>query len=380
MTARRRYQKGQLIDDGDRWSYRWREDVIDAHTQTIKRVRKWDVLASKKECPTRRLAQRKLDDKLREINREDYKPQTTETFGQFAQNWLTRVLIHDKPSTQRSDKSVVNVHLIPSFGEFAFREITAEVMQEWVSEQDSNAKTIRNFVAVMRRMWTTAKAWGYATHDPFAGLKLPTAVKGNVYHFSVEETLAIIEAAQGWKKVFIRILAETGIRPGELAGLRISDVQGRVLHIRQSVWQRQIQTPKTVNAVRKFPIGESLAAAIEEHVKETKDHKNPEGLVFTAETGRPLSMDNFRHRVLEPILEKLKINPDKRCGLYAFRHMNATLMDHLNTPLKTRQSRLGHADPTTTLGNYTHPVSADDLAAADMIGALLAPKKGEAIQ
>jgi hypothetical protein len=63
-----------------------------------------------------------------------------------------------------------------------------------------------------------------------------------------------------------------------------------------------------------------------------------------------------------------------RCGNYAFRHMNATLMDTLNTPMKTRQKRLGHAQIETTLKHYTHAIDADDQLAADQIGALLSPK------
>ncbi len=60
--------------------------------------------------------------------------------------------------------------------------------------------------------------------------------------------------------------------------------------------------------------------------------------------------------------------------------MNATVMDGLQTPLKTRQKRLGHADIATTLTHYSHAVDADDLAAADALGALLSPRKGEAVQ
>lgn len=65
---RRRYQKGQLIDDGDRWMGRWRVDVIDARTGKVKRVRKYEMVASKKECPTRRMAQKELDRILGPIN------------------------------------------------------------------------------------------------------------------------------------------------------------------------------------------------------------------------------------------------------------------------------------------------------------------------
>lgn len=70
-----------------------------------------------------------------------------------------------------------------------------------------------------------------------------------------------------------------------------------------------------------------------------------------------------------------------RGGNYAFRHMNATVMDGLHTPLKTRQKRLGHKQIETTLEHYTRAIDADDLAAADALGALLSPKReGVAVQ
>ena len=67
IDVRRRYQRGSLVDDGDRWIARWREDVS-LPNGARKRVRKKDVIASKRECPTRQMAQRKLDELLREVN------------------------------------------------------------------------------------------------------------------------------------------------------------------------------------------------------------------------------------------------------------------------------------------------------------------------
>jgi integrase len=107
--------------------------------------------------------------------------------------------------------------------------------------------------------------------------------------------------------------------------------------------------------------------------------RNELGLMFASQEGNPLSMDNFRNRVLNPILKKLKIDKKlkamgiKRCGNYAFRHINATVMDEIGTPLKTRQHRLGHAQIETTMTHYTHKVDADDRKAADTIGAMLSP-------
>jgi len=93
-------------------------------------------------------------------------------------------------------------------------------------------------------------------------------------------------------------------------------------------------------------------------------------------------MDNFRNRVLNPLLKQLGIDKKpkamgiKRCGNYAFRHMNATVMDEIGTPLKTRQHRLGHARIETTMAHYTHEVDADDGDAAEAIGSMLSPTAG----
>jgi Phage integrase family len=147
-----------------------------------------------------------------------------------------------------------------------------------------------------------------------------------------------------------------------------------------------VQTPKSRAGIRTFAISGSLAEDLRNLVDSTSD--NDYGLVFVTDPGRgkrnpggkPLSMDNFRHRVLNPILKELGIDKKlermgiTRCGNYAFRHMNATLMDSLNTPMKTRQKRLGHAQIETTLKHYTHAIDADDQLAADQIGALLSPK------
>ena len=90
-------------------------------------------------------------------------------------------------------------------------------------------------------------------------------------------------------------------------------------------------------------------------------------------------MDNFRNRVLNPILKQLGVDKKlkemgiKRCGNYAFRHMNATVMDEIGTPLKTRQHRLGHAQIETTMTHYTHKVDADDRHVAETLGSMLSP-------
>jgi integrase len=339
-----------------------------------------------------RLAIRELERWLTLIDRKDNRPTSTITFAQFAGKWKAEIMVHHKPSSRSSEKSIIRVQLVPFFGRYELGDINLEMIQKFVNTSEKSPKTVKNAISTLMVMWDMARAWGYAQHNPFPRgtngrllLKLPAAAPSETYHFTVEEALAIIDKAQGRWKTFFRILAETGMRPGELAGLRVEDVGTQTLRVAQSVWQQQVQTPKTKAGVRTF----AISSALGEEVRKLSASSSPamtttrdsSRLLFTTEAGNPLSMDNFRQRVLNPILAELGIDKKlermgiTRCGNYAFRHMNATLMDTLNTPMKTRQKRLGHADVTTTLTHYSHPQDADDMAVADALGALLSPKR-----
>lgn len=334
----------------------------------VKRVHKKQYLGTIEDFPTKRLAARELEQRLAHINSVEYKPTPTLTFKQFAEKWQTTVMVTHKPSTQRWEKTVIKASILPAFGSVQLRQVNAERVQEWVSGSAKAPKTVKNELFLMASMWETAKQWEYVKHDPFASIRLPIIPEADVYHFSVEEALRIIDAAEGWHKVFFRTLAETGMRPGEVAGLMWTDVAGRTLQIKRSVWRRKVQTPKTKTALRSPIISAKLAEMIDALPRTSL-------YVFSAEDGNPLDIEKFRERVLLPILKALKIEPKKRCGFYAFRHMNATLLDRLHTPVKTRQARLGHADARTTMG-YTHFVSEDDAMVAEQLGALFNPTEG----
>lgn len=383
-TARRRYQLGQLIRSGDNWYGRWREDVVTANGG-VKRPHRRQFLGTIEDFPTKRLAQRELERRLEPINNEEYRPTRHVTFAVFAQRWKDKVLVMQKLSSQSSARSHIKVHLVPTFGGMSMADIRAEAIQGFVTDSKRSPKTVRNVIVTLMSMWSTAQAWGYVQHNPFPRgasgrllLALPTASPGDTYHFTVEEYHAIADKAEGPWKTFFRVLAETGMRPGELAGLRRDAVGDHSLTVTQSVWGQRVQTPKSKAGIRTVAIDSVLAGELRDLTSTTPE--NDYGLVFVTKAGKPISIDNFRQRVLNPILEELKIDEKlkglgiKRCGLYAFRHMNATLMDQLNVPMKTRQKRLGHADEQTTLKHYTHATDTDDRLTADRIGALLSPK------
>jgi len=91
-------------------------------------------------------------------------------------------------------------------------------------------------------------------------------------------------------------------------------------------------------------------------------------LLFATKNGTPWDADVIRKRKLYPLLAELEI---ERCGFHAFRHGNASVMDVEGVPMATRQIRLGHSDPRTTM-KYTHTISEDGRKIAARLGELLA--------
>jgi len=372
--ARQRYQEGSVyLRQGKRqvvWIGRWREDEI-GQDGKVRRVCRKQVLGSKRELPTKKLALRELADRLATVNSPSYRALRSATFAEFALLWQETVLTQHKPSTQSAASSQLRNWLIPYFGEYTMRDITPQVVQMFVQKCPLSPKSCLNVSLILRMMWKTARAWGYVSHDPFDGLVLPKLERQPRLFFTVEQVRQIIAMAAEPEKTFYWLAAETGMRAGELTGLRIEDIDldDAIISIRQSIWNGKAQSPKTSNAVRKFAISPQLVLHMRQHLATRKP--NPLGLVFATRTGRPWAPCNLIRSHFHPLLDSLKI---QRTGLHAFRHTSTSLMDRLNAPMKIRQERLGHAAGSEiTLALYTHSVSEDHKKVAVQIGELLCP-------
>ena len=371
--ARRRYQRGHLRLRGKKekvWVAKWREDVILPDGST-RRAQKNVVLGTVAEYKTRRLAERELERRLSdaEVNSLTYQPRPTATFREFAAKWQKDVLTQFKPSTGPADRSRIKMHLLPEFGDLCMKDVTAQRIQAMVArkQKELSAKSIRNLVATLRMMWTQARAWGYTQQDPFFGLVLPERGLLNERFLSLDEMKLLIDRAPEPYKTYYWILAETGLRAGEIGALPVRNLMldRGAIKITQSVWHGKIQTVKSVKGNRLCEVSPQLVEHLRGYVRQW--HPNPLGLLFATRNGTPWDTDVVRKRKLYPLLAELGI---PRCGFHAFRHGNETVMDQESVPMAVRQSRLGHSDARTTM-LYSHVVSQDGKQFAARLGDLL---------
>jgi integrase len=314
-----------------------------------------------------------LDQRLSDVNSLTYRARPTATFREFATKWQNTVLTQHKPSTQTADKSRIRTHLLPVFGSVCLKDLSAERVQSFVAHRrvGIGAKSIRNLIALMRQMWHSAIAWGYVQHDPFFGIVLPDRGLLQERFLSLDEMKRIIEAATEPYKTYYWILAETGVRAGEIGALPVSNLllDHGAISITQNVWHGRIQTVKSVKGNRVCEISPQLVEHLRGYLRTWKP--NSTGLLFATKNGTPWDTDVIRKRKLYPLLDQLTI---ERCGFHAFRHGNETVMDQENVPMAVRQGRLGHSDARTTM-MYSHAVSEDGRRFAAKLGDVLVPSR-----
>src|SRR5262245_5416544 len=104
-----------------------------------------------------------------------------------------------------------------------------------------------------------------------------------------------------------RPVVETGMRAGELVGLRTGDVDfdRSILHVSQSTWRGKIQTPKSERAVLCFALSPRILAHLAECCKTWRP--NEANLLFAMRNGTPWDANLLVKRKLYALLDSLQI-------------------------------------------------------------------------
>ncbi|MGA7607934.1 MAG: site-specific integrase [Anaerolineales bacterium] len=180
-----------------------------------------------------------------------------------------------------------------------------------------------------------------------------------------------------WMAVF------TGLREGELFGLKWSDLDWQTKHLKV---QRQLQrlqgkgmvftAPKTAAGKRMLVLSTATVAKLREHLDRQQNEKVTAGdkwqendLIFPSTLGTPIDPSNMYKDFKETL--KSSNLPDIR--FHDLRHTAATLMLQQGTHPKIVQERLGHSDISLTLNTYSHVLPSMQEDAAEKMDEILIP-------
>jgi integrase len=149
------------------------------------------------------------------------------------------------------------------------------------------------------------------------------------------------------------VAAMTGMRAGELLGLRLTDIdfERRLILVQRSLWHGKLQSVKKRDECESSSSSRRSGTPLEEHIRTWRP--NPEELLFATRLGTPIDASKLTQRRLQPLLKRLGIG---RAGLHAFRHTCASLLVEQGISMRIAQQQLGHSDPQITLAIYSHVI------------------------
>jgi len=170
----------------------------------------------------------------------------------------------------------------------------------------------------------------------------------------------------------VMLAALTGLRVGELLALRwkVVDLARGTICISESVFQGQVQMPKSERSIRTIPIGPQTRVLLEEHRQRFVSKGNEGDLIFRNQLGGPHRESNLLERVLRPAAKAAGLG---RVTWHQLRHIHASVLHDIGVPAKIAQQQLGHANVQTTMNFYTHAIPETHRRAIESLEAVLFP-------
>ena len=293
------------------------------------------------------------------------------TVDELFDTWIQRKIDKElRYNAIRVYRENYNRRIKPFLGKMLIREVLPyhiDMVWEKAVRSGVAKSTLNKTMYVMSNMFKHARVRRLIRSNPMEELELemPKREPKEVDPLDREEHKAFMEEAE--KSVHYNafvLMLNTGIRYGELAGLRWSDIDfdTRTLSVNRSVYYNQetktfhTNPPKTKKGKRTIPLN-PLAYETLLRVKRTplKCIKMTEftkvGTIFLKEDGLP-TLDAVYNRSLAAI--KKRMHFEKQLTCHVLRHTFATRAIESGIAPKTVQEWLGHSDVSFTMNRYVH--------------------------
>ena len=313
-----------------------------------------------------------------------------ETLDAFAGRYLRAKAGVFSPHTTKSVETEYRLRISPTLGHLRLSEVTRERVELWLADlvaRASSRRMVTQAVATLRMILSTAVSWGRIITNPASRLRLPapdTHIQQRVERVLTEEQLQrLFTDGPGNLRIatMLRAAAESGLRRGEIIGLRWGEVQlvERRIEVRRSVWHVDGNVgEKTAKGrrSRKVAISEATAALFGDWYTEsvTCGGADPHGYVWPGTRGAPMNAHSPTQAVTRTLVRAGLVDEDGRplVTLHGLRHTCGSILLARGVPLIVVSRHLGHADPNITARVYAHLLSDAQLDEAAKVFADLA--------
>ncbi len=312
----------------------------------------------------------------------------------LTQRWLPAKQLALRPSTFDAYRRNIDLHLVPRIGRIPLRHLRPDHLERLYADlldagrADRNGglnnKTVVEIHMILRRALNDAVRRGWILTNPATVAHAPKRrpLSSNTSRvWTAQQLAAFLSSAQDHRyHSALWVAANTGMRRGELLGLRWGDVDFDTAHIAVtrslvSVGYELHETRgKSRTARRPINLDPRTLEVIDawRRVREREDPEfdrdNPDAHVFARPDGHPthpqLLSDAFQKLVHKSGLPRIRFHD--------LRHTHATLLLKAGVPIKVVSERLGHSTPGFTMATYQHVIPGMQSQAAQTFAGILA--------
>ena len=332
-------------------------------------------------------------------------------FSEFTEIWKRDYGSKElAPSTYKRYCRMLETRLLPYFGHFYINKIKpTDIMKFYdLLEKDTqlvrkkgnngsktkkplSGKTILEHHRLLRAMLHKAVYWQLIVANPAERVQPPKARKPKRKSYDDEQTKILLENLELLSiedikyKVAIILTVFTGVRLGELMGLEWQDVDfknGIISINRSSQYLADMgvftKVPKTESSIREIAIPEFIISLLEEYKLWYEEQKSIYGELWTNSDRLFVQSDG---KPMHPsTISKWFVRYVGQIGLpvinfHGLRHTNASLLVAQNIDIAIISARLGHAQISTTLNFYVHPLLSHNRKAGYALENLLLPTR-----
>jgi integrase len=288
--------------------------------------------------------------------------------SEYLDHWLKGRQSNIRTTTYINYRQTIINHINPFLGKIKLIDLRPEMIEVLYHNQQGlgiGNRTIQNIHAVLRCALNKAVKEELIYRNPCIMVDRPKVKKKEMKVLDEYQVRQLFIAARGTRlEVLVQIAVTTGLREGEILGLKWSDIdwQNKRLHI-----QRQVQRipqeglifsePKSAAGRRMITLGANIIEVLKIHANKQHFYRKLAGanwkemdLIFPSSEGTPIDPRNLI-RLYKKLLVEANL-PDIR--FHDLRHTSASLMLKQGVSAKVVQERLGHSDITLTLNTYSH--------------------------
>jgi integrase len=347
---------------------------------TGRRIRKTSTVRG-----SRRDAERELTKLLREVDQGLVaEPGRTTLKNYLEERWLPHAATRVRPATHERYCSLMRGHVEPRIGRVRMaklRPVHVQAVLDGMVAEGFAPRTAQQAYRVLSAALRQGVRWQVLATNPALAVNPPRPDRPELVVPDAAAVRQILEAAEGPLHIALLLAASTGMRRGEVLGLRWSAIDGTKVHVNSSLQRVRgslvFVAPKTDRSRRTISLPPVTVDALKRWRKGQAERRLFLGEAWTdldvvvdRRDGRPLDPAELSHGFARLCAR----NGLRGMRLHDLRHAFATELLVAGVHPKVVSDALGHASTAFTMDVYSHVLpSMGEQVAEAMQAALGAP-------